>query len=463
MRDALLDRISGIVGDAVIVEGRTVSGIQLHERARALAERIAQLVPSDHRVGLIDTHDEHGLVSLLGCLLAGRSIAMLGVGERTPDTDLLAARARCAIVLVGAELAESGFALVGDEAGPSSGLTADESPEAVVLFTSGTTGQPKGVRLSRANVLANLTAMQRISRPWDADDRLGQVLTITHSFGLSMALMALAWRTPIVLLPTGAPSRALSEQLAGERVTTLACVPYFLRLMSRRGIDLGGPSAPHVRRLFLAGGGLADDEIDQLLPELAGELYLMYGFTETTARAAVRRHGDGAPSGSVGLPLPGTSIQIVDEAGLTVPPGYEGLIRATGPSLMIGYLGEPPRLRGAPFTTTDLGRLDEAGNLFITGREIEMMNFRGNRVSIVRLEALAMRVDGVLDARAVPDSRAEDAQCTLRLVASPDADRSAVKRGVAAAVEPRGIVRAIVFVADLPKTRSGKAIRYAVE
>lgn len=413
----------------------------------------------DERLGLVDTRDEATLVNLLAGIFARRPIAMLGVGDVTEPVRDLANRAQCRLLLRGEEIDD--FASVCDPAGsPRSGRSEADSPEAVLLFTSGTTGLPKGVRLSRANVLSNLTAMLRITDAWTEEDRLGQVLTISHSFGLSMALMAIARGTPIVLLPDGAPGRALSEAIAEHCVTTFACVPYFLRLMARRGIHLGGAAAPGVRRLFLAGGGLADDEIDQLLPELGGPLYLMYGFTETTARAAVRRHGDGAPSGSVGLPLPGTHIDVVSPEGEVLPVGAEGLIRATGPSLMIGYLGEPPRAPGAPITTTDLGRLDDAGNLFITGREVEMMNFRGNRVSVVRIEAQAMRVAGVLDARAVPDARAEDAQCVLKVVLADGVEMTTVRRGLIAAVEPRGVIRAVEQVDALPKTRSGKAIRY---
>lgn len=423
------------------------------------ANELASACGPGERLGLVDTRDEATLVNLLAGIFAQRSIAMLGVGEVTDGVRELASRAQCPVILRGAETDH--FAYGPDPtASPRFGRSESDSPEAILLFTSGTTGVPKGVRLSRANVLSNLTAMLRITDEWTEDDRLGQVLTISHSFGLSMALMAIARGTHIVVLPDGAPGRALSDAISEHGVTTFACVPYFLRLMARRGIQLGGASAPSIRRLFLAGGGLADDEIDQLLPELNGPLYLMYGFTETTARAAVRRHGDGAPSGSVGLPLPGTHIDVVSPVGEVLPVRAEGLIRAAGPSLMIGYLGEPPRVPGEPVTTSDLGRVDDAGNLFITGREVEMMNFRGNRVSVVRIEAQAMRVDGVVDARAIPDSRSEDAQCVLKVVLTEDADMTAVRRGLIATVDPRGIIRTVELVDSLPKTRSGKAIRY---
>jgi acyl-coenzyme A synthetase/AMP-(fatty) acid ligase len=185
----------------------------------------------------------------------------------------------------------------------------------------------------------------------------------------------------------------------------------------------------------------------------------MYGFTEATARVAVRRMGDGAPPDSVGLPLPGTRVEIVSRDGTALAPGTEGFVRAHSPSLMIGYLGEPAREPGTPFTTTDLGMADVYGNVFITGRDAEMMNFHGNRLSIVSVESAVMRVPGVLDARLTPDSRQEDARCTLRVVAHPEVDPDRLRERIANAVVPRSLIREITFVAALEATRSGKPIR----
>lgn len=126
---------------------------------------------------------------------------------------------------------------------------------------------------------------------------------------------------------------------------------------------------------------------------------------------------------------------------------------------MIGYLGDEPRRPGDPITTTDLGHLDPAGNLYITGREAEMMNFRGNRVSLPAVEALIDGIDGVLQSRLRPDSREEDAPAELLIVAEPGAEQKPIRMAVLRTVAPKGLVRQITFVDHLPTTRSGKAIR----
>jgi acyl-coenzyme A synthetase/AMP-(fatty) acid ligase len=447
---------------ALVLGGVVTTRGELAALAGSLAEEIALRVRPGHRVGLVDGGGVWDVALVLGALRAGRSVAMLPV--RGPDDtglDGLAAEARCDLVAVGGVLrsADPGPADPADPFDARYGAELGGSPEAVLLYTSGTTSRPRGVRLSAANIAANLTAMLRSTEAWTPADRLGQVLALTHSFGLSMMFLALARRVPVVLAGGGPPTRGLMATLDEQDVSLFACVPYFLRLAAKRGLALGRDGARRLRVLYLAGGGIRDDELDEVLPGYTGTTYLMYGFTEGTARIAVRRRGDGSPADSVGLPLPGTHVDIVDELGAPLPLGEVGRIRATSPSLMIGYLGLPPRDPGAPHTTTDLGRLGPGGDLFITGREAEMHNFRGNRVSLVALESRVADVPGVLEARVQPDRAEEDSPCVLRLVLAAGADPGAVRLAALAAVEPRGLIREVLVVDRLETTRSGKAIR----
>jgi len=444
---------------------RTMSRGEVWEESAALARAIELQVPPDHRIGLVDTQDPSSIVGILAAFIAGRSVALLPVsGADDPEVQEFASDARCPAVLVGGEVELVTRPLPDDPLdllNPAAGLgpAGAASPEVVVLYTSGTTRKPRGVRLSSTNVASNLSAMLRYAAPWTPANQLGQVLPVTHSFGLSMALLALAREVPIVLLGDGPPSRRLATAFDLHGVTVFACVPYFLRLMSRRGLNFGGDCAHEVGALYLAGGGVSDGDLRTLLPDYRGDVYLMYGFTEATARVAVRRMGDGAIPDSVGLPLPGTYVDIVSPDGIVQPPGSEGFVRASSACLMIGYLGQTPRTPGSAFVTTDLGITDVYGNLSITGRDSEMMSFRGNRTSVVSVEAAVMQMTGVLDARLKPDSRDEDAQCTLRVVAQADAHHDELRREIIRTVTPKGLIREITFVEALEKTRSGKPIR----
>ncbi|WP_028707785.1 class I adenylate-forming enzyme family protein [Propionicicella superfundia] len=455
--------LAGLIGGderaatpAVIDPVGAVSRADLFARATALAAGISAAVPGTARIGVRTSTDAQGVVDVLAALLSGRPAAMLPA-DASPEQQ--AAASGCAALLHDGLITPVSGVDPSPRLDTGFGIPAGGSREAVVLFTSGTTHLPRGVRLTEAGIVANLTAMLRLAVRWGPSDRVGQILTLSHSFGLSMALLALATRTPLVMLPDGPPSRRLAAGLTDGEVTVFACVPYYLRLMATRGIELGGDVAPRLAHLYLAGGGIGDDDLAAVVPRFRGETYLMYGFTEATARVAVRRGSDGAPPDSVGLPLPGTHVRIVDETGAPVPAGTTGRIQVYSPSLMIGYLGSDPRPPGEPVTTTDLGHLDEAGNLFVTGREAEMLNFRGNRVSVVAVEAVVNLIPGVRESLLHPDGPGEDAQGELLVVAADDADQRAIRRQVLSAVTPKGLVRQVTFVADLPRTRSGKALR----
>lgn len=440
------------------MDGSAVPRGQVRELAHERAALITSTVPTSGRVAVIDTGDHDMLASVLGAFIAGRSAALIAP-ETGRDLAAAAAAAGCHLLLRGEHPQVLDEPSAEPLLHPAQGCSSLGSPEAVVLFTSGTTSEPRGVRLSRAGIASNLSAMSRVTSPWGPDDRLGLVLSMAHSFGLSMALLAFCQQVPIVPIGGAAPNRTIQNAFDTARVTILGCVPYYLRLLERRGFRLGSGFAPHLRVLLLAGGGISDEARDLALLDYDGECFAMYGLTEATARVAVRRIGDDSPPDSVGLPLPGTRVDIVDADGVPVPLGGEGRIRVASPSLLLGYLGEQPRPPGQPFVTTDLGRMADTGHLTITGRESEMLNFRGTRVSVVAIEAAATQVEGVSEARFAPDSQDEDTQGTLELVREPEADEGAIRREVVRVVTPRGIIKTVSFVPFLETTRSGKPLR----
>lgn len=433
---------------------------ELLRLAATRARVLASLVPPGSRIGVVDTGQCQTLATILAGLLAERPTVLLAADSGADRTDQALAAA-CATVLRGDEVISSGGIAAGSGALLDPGLGADchGAAEAVVLFTSGSTSQPRGVRLSHANLLSNLAAMDRSVGPWGEDARFGLVLSMAHSFGLSMVLLTLARRTPIVALGGGAPTRRLQGALDTHRVSVVASVPYYLRLLATRGLRLGTEFAPHLRSLFLAGGAIADAELADLLSGSQPETHVMYGLTEATARVAVRRIGDGAWPDSVGLPLPGTRVDAVGPQGETLPPGAAGRLRVTGPGVMMGYLGEPLRPAGEPFVTTDLGVVRESGDVVVTGRQADMLNFRGNRVSLPLIEGMATSVPDVTAARFIPDSPDDDARGVMLVVPRAAADLAAIRQQIQRVVVPRGLIASIEFVADLPTTRTGKPIR----
>lgn len=440
----------------LIEQGAALTRAEVWWAADTLARSINDQIAPGSRIGLVGTADSNSVIGILAAWLSGRSIVLLPSDDSpSGERHLLATLAGCGALLHG------GCLTTLPEPVRRLDAARETVPDAAIIFTSGTTRLPRGVRLSSHGIAANLAAMLRVAAPWQQSDVLGLVLPVTHSFGLSMALLALARQTPIVMLGDGPPSRRMAQALDDNGATIFACVPYYLRLMTRRGISIGGNYGRQLRTLYLAGGGICDDDLGGVIPDHSGEVYLMYGCTEATARVAVRRIGDGAARNSVGLPLPGSHVEIVSPNGVVQPPGHEGLIRIHSTSLMIGYLGETERQPGTPFLTTDYGFLNENGDLTITGRSEELVNFRGNRVSLPAVEANIMTIRGVIDARLTPASRDEDATCDLAIILTADAAEDAIRREITRLITPRGLVREIRSVDSLPRTRSGKPLRRA--
>lgn len=219
---------------------------------------------------------------------------------------------------------------------------------AVVVFTSGTTGAPKGVCLPRRALIAAAEAHAR-ALPWLAHDRWLLGMPLAHVGGLSVLFRSVAARRAIVLGPDRFEPEALLELAAEREVTLLSLVPTMLaRLLPRR--------PPPSLRAVLLGGAACPRELLERGRALGWPLLPTYGLSECCAQVCTQRLDDPRPEG-VGPPLPGVEVRIVDEA-----------IEVRGATRMSGLLGEPPLAADAWLRTGDAGRLDEDGHLHVLGR-----------------------------------------------------------------------------------------------
>jgi acyl-CoA synthetase (AMP-forming)/AMP-acid ligase II len=343
----------------------------------------------------------------------------------------------------------------------------DDDP-AVILLTSGTTGSPKGVTLTHANILANLAAIRQVV-PLTPDDRVALALPLQYSFGLSTALLTLACGADGVVLPGLQFAGEFIEALAATGPTVFAGVPgHFAALLRDHRFTVA--TVPALRRLLQAGGPMPPSlsaRLAQAFPDCA--VHLMYGQTEATARLAtlppdqarVKPH-------SVGRPLPGVQIVIRDEQGRPVPDGTVGELYASGPNVMAGYWNDPvgtaATLTEHGLRTGDLGRVDADGDLEITGRASELAKVRGERISAREVEDVVLGVDGVADAVVQVGRTAEDVDDHLRALVVLDEPQddsvvTRIRKAVIAALGP-ALVPQTVLVDVLPLTESGKKIRH---
>jgi malonyl-CoA/methylmalonyl-CoA synthetase len=252
---------------------------------------------------------------------------------------------------------------------------AGEDETALLAYTSGTTGRPKGVPLSHANLLSSIRAAVRAWR-WDADDVLVHALPFTHQHGLGGVHATLLSGSRAVVQGKFDPGK-LCTAIESEKATVLFAVPaIYEKLAAWEGIESADFSS---LRLAVSGSAALSPALARKVSSLLGrDLLERYGSTESGLNVSNPYEG-ARKFGSVGLPLPGTELAIVDDEGRCLPPGDDGEIVLRGPQVFSGYWNLPDATResfyaGGWFRTGDVGRVDpDDGYLTITGRSKELI------------------------------------------------------------------------------------------
>ncbi|PID97009.1 MAG: AMP-dependent acyl-CoA synthetase [Actinomycetales bacterium] len=266
---------------------------------------------------------------------------------------------------------------------------------AVLLTTSGSTGSPKFVRLSYANIDANTQAIVR-SLGLTSTDRAVTTLPLFYSYGMSVVNSHLAVGGSILVLGASVIEPLFWDAVREHEVTFLNGVPATFAMFARVG--LAERAAASVRALTQAGGHLSEELIDRFAGVMAarrGEMFVMYGQTEAAPRISCRPVVQTMTrAGSVGQALEGGHVSIVDEHGCVLPPGSIGNVVYSGPNVMLGYCEDAADLalgdvQGPALQTGDRGRLDADGFLYLTGRTKRITKIAGMRVSLDELEQLA--------------------------------------------------------------------------
>lgn len=276
---------------------------------------------------------------------------------------------------------------------------------AVIVFSSGSTGDPKGVQLTHRQVLANCRGVREgLDLHWGEDVVLSP-LPLFHSFGLIPGMwLGLVEGLSVASQPDPSDGKALSELAGVAKATFLLSTPTFVRGYMRRADPEGFRSL----RFAVVGAERCPAELKQQFKERFGaDLLEGYGCTELAPVVAlnlpdVERDGMRelrSKDGAVGRPLPGQHVFTVDPATLApLAPGAEGLLIVRSPSRMAGYLGRPDLTEAAfvqgGYATGDIGRVDADGFVFITGRLARFAKVGGEMVPLDHVEAAVQVVIG---------------------------------------------------------------------
>jgi acyl-CoA synthetase (AMP-forming)/AMP-acid ligase II len=336
---------------------------------------------------------------------------------------------------------------------------------AVLPYSSGTTGLPKGVMLTHRNLVANLCQVQA-SLPIEPDDTLIGVLPFFHIYGMTVIMnQGLRAGATIVTMPRFDLEQFL-ELIERHGVTRAYVVPPIaLALGKHPAVESRDLSS--LRTIMSGAAPLGGELAEQVAARVDATVIQGYGLTETSpVTHMIRPHGENRP-GSIGTPLPGTECRVVDpESGEDVEPGERGELWIRGPQVMRGYLNNPE----ATEATVDADGWLHTGDVAVVGADSyfeivdrlkELIKYKGFQVAPAELEALLATHPSVADVAVigVPDEECGELPKAYVVPANGEIDAEELIAFVAERVSPQKRIRLVEVTDEIPKSPSGKILR----
>lgn len=456
---------------------------QFHAVSQGLAKQVVEQTDRPH-VGILAPTSTAGAAAIFACWYAGRIPVPLNFMLAPTELTRVIADAELDLVLAVDLFSEQARA-AGLRVLPLDARTlvpgrltpprADERDTAVLLYTSGTSGEPKGVMLSCGNIIRNAAACVEAIDLQPDEVFLG-LLPQFHAFGLTT--------TTFVPLYLGATVHYL-PRFSGVTVLNLIAerhVTVFITIASMFGALAAmknvAPETLASLRLPVSGGEPLPQPVAEVWEQHYGRrIYEGYGMTEASPVISLNTPAAYRPR-SVGRPLPGVSVTAVDLEGQPVPAGSDGELVIRGHGILQGYRGKPEQtaavLRDGALYSGDIGRVDADGFIYITGRKKEMLIVGGENVFPPEIESVLLRHPAVQEAAVigVPDGLRGEAPVAFVILRSeaPEApaardgrcDEAALRAFCKEHLASYKVPRQVRIVADLPRGPTGKILKRAL-
>ena len=344
---------------------------------------------------------------------------------------------------------------------------------AVLLYTSGTSGKPKGVMLSHGNLQFNITAAIEHAGLKTTDTFMG-VLPQFHSFGLTaLTLLPLYLRAPIVYTARFVPRKVIDLIREHKAGVFMAVPSMYGALLSVKGASQDDFAS--VRLPISGGEPLPEDVANRCRERFGLNIYEGYGLTETAPITHWATPDRNRP-GSVGQALPGVQVMVVDDNDQPVDPGVDGEIIIAGPNVMLGYYKLPEETDASiqkltfpgstspqrAFRTGDIGHVDDDGYLFITGRKKEMLIIGGENVFPREIEEVlnqhpAVHASGVIGKSDA--TRGEVPVAYIELEEDQHVEAGDLRAFCRERIAGYKVPREVHVVDELPRSPTGKILR----
>jgi long-chain acyl-CoA synthetase len=402
--------------DFVLGPKETQSFKNLYRNSLALAEYLRHTYREKQNILLLAPNSVFFITAYLAILKSGHVVVPLN--RETEQSNLDFIREKCKPVLaicasgILKKITIEGLDILNEEIlqrilasqGESPFNFPETRPEqlAELIFTSGTTGEPKGVMISHKNLIANTSSILEYLELSGRDIML-VVLPFYYCYGLSLLHTHLRAGASLVMNNMFIMLGKVISDLKRYRCTGFAGVPSHFQILLRKSDSFKSTAFPDLRYVMQAGGRLHNAFISEFRESHPGiQFIVMYGQTEATARLAFLPSGDlPGKIGSCGRAIPGVRLVIADESGVLVKTGETGEILASGDNIMQGYYGDPEStrqvLKNGWLHTGDLASMDEEGYIYLKARIKEILKVGGRRISPREIEEVIVAKPGVVD------------------------------------------------------------------
>lgn len=347
----------------------------------------------------------------------------------------------------------------------------DSAPDdtAVILYTSGTTGRPKGVELTTANLLATVKAFEQVLA-LTSQDRVATALPLFHVFGQANIMNTTLTVGASLSLQAPFEPTAILRMIRRDEITTLAAVPTMWNAVLRASDNCVPGDFEHLR-LGISGGATLPAAVTGAFKERFNCTILEgYGLTESTAAATFNAYNSPHKSGTVGPPVPGCEIELRNASGALMPHGQVGEIYLRSATVMKGYRNRAEAtaevLDSGWLKTGDLGKVDEDGYLTVVGRLTDVIIRGGYNVYPREVEEVFYQHPDVVEVAVVgvpDDFYGEEVAAVIVLRPGADLDVAALRRWAKVRLSAYKVPRLYHRVETLPKGGSGKVTKHKID